>query len=277
MTRPLQTKSAVAVVTGGAGGIGAAFCARLLSSGAAHVVVADLDDERVRATVADLRAAHSHAKVSALVLDVTDESAVSRAVENVISFCGRLDLWFSNAGVSIGKGLGTPNEWTLALGVNVLGHAHAARHVIPAMAAQGGGHFIVTSSAAGLLSDFRSAPYSASKHAAVALAEWLAITHGADGVGVSCICPEGVRTQMTRESSAKAASGMEFLTADEMAERSFVQLEAGKFLILPHPRVAEFERRRADDRERWIAGMSKARQRMADASAPEKIQTGDPK
>lgn len=265
MTIPLKASGAIAVVTGGAGGIGAALCSHLMTSGAAQIIVADCDEARVMQTIQRLRAQSPGAKISPLVLDVTDADAVRCAVADIAALCGRIDLWFSNAGVSLGNGIGDPADWNTSIGVNLMAHVHAARHVVPVMAERGSGHFTVTASAAGLLSDFRSAPYSATKHAAVAFAEWLAIRHADDGVGVSCICPEGVRTGMTRESSAKAAAGMEFLEPDEMAARVFAELEQGKFLILPHARVAEFERRRAGDRERWIAGMSKARRQIEPA------------
>lgn len=265
MTIPLKASSAIAVVTGGGGGIGAALCEHLLKKGVAQIIVADRDEDRVLQTTRRLRTQSSGAKISPLVLDVADEDAVRRAVGDIVALCGRIDLWFSNAGVSLGDEIGDPADWSVSIDVNLMAHVHAARHVIPAMAARGRGHFTVTASAAGLLSDFRSAPYSATKHAAVAFAEWLAIRHADEGVGVSCICPEGVRTGMTRESSAKAGSGMEFLDPDEMVARAFLELEQGKFLVLPHPRVAEFERRRSGDRERWIAGMSKARRQIVPA------------
>jgi NAD(P)-dependent dehydrogenase (short-subunit alcohol dehydrogenase family) len=265
MTIPLKASGAIAVVTGGAGGIGAALCEHLLIKGAAQIVVADRDEARVMQTTQRLRVQSSDAKISPLVLDVADGDAVRRAAADIVALCGRIDLWFSNAGVSLGTGIGDPADWSASIGVNIMAHVHAARYVIPAMAERGDGHFTVTASAAGLLSDFRSAPYSATKHAAVAFAEWLAIRHADEGVGVSCICPEGVKTGMTRESSAKAGSGMEFLDPDEMVARAFLELEQGKFLVLPHARVAEFERRRSGDRERWIAGMSKARRQIVPA------------
>jgi short-subunit dehydrogenase len=135
------------------------------------------------------------------------------------------------------------------------------------MASRGAGHFVITASAAGLLTDLRSAPYAASKHAAVALAEWLAIAHEEDGVAVSCICPEGVKTAMTSSDSRNAADGIAFMEASEAAEAILAGLERGGFLILPHPRVAEFEARRVNDRERWLRGMRRARERLAQAGA----------
>lgn len=249
--------NAVAVVTGGASGIGRALCTTLVQRGARAVVVADLNLEAARQVAEELGP-----KAIPAALDVADPAAVRALVQKVEAECGPIDLWCSNAGVNVGKGLGELADWQRALGVNVMGHVHAAQAVIPGMKTRGAGCFIVTSSAAGLLSDFRTATYTASKHAAVALAEWLAITSRGDGVSVHCICPEGVRTAMTQVSSAQAAKGMVFLEAEDVARHTLDRVEAGEFLILPHPRVAEYEVRRATDRQRWIESMQKAFLRM---------------
>ena len=252
-----QPTNAIAVVTGGASGIGRALCEALLRKGARTVVVADLNQEATNRVAAELGD-----RAIPAALDVADPAAVRALVEKIEVEQGPIDLWCSNAGINVGKGLGELVDWQRALSVNVMGHVHAAQAVIPGMKKSGGGCFVVTSSAAGLLSDFRTATYTASKHAAVALAEWLAITSRGDGVSVHCICPEGVRTAMTQESSAKAAKGMVFLEAEEVASHTLERIEAGEFLILPHPRVAEYELRRATDRQRWIESMQKAFARM---------------
>ena len=197
-------------------------------------------------------------------VDVSDAPALEAAVARIEDADGPIALWCSNAGVHCGRGLGEAADWHLSLGVNLHAHLHAARLVLPRMVRRGGGHFVVTASAAGLLTDLRCAPYAVSKHAAVALAEWLAIAHGDDGVTVACLCPEDVRTAMTRADSADIAA--EFLEPAAVAEAFLEGLREGRFLILPHPRTAEYEARRAGDRERWINGMRRARQRIPGAA-----------
>ena len=174
---------------------------------------------------------------------------------------GPVDLWCSNAGVALGLDLGTDGDWERSFAVHVLAHVHLARVLAPRMAARGRGHLLLTASAAGLLTNMDSAPYSVTKHGTVALAEWLAIRWGDAGVGVSCLCPQGVRTAMTEGmgagSSVLAAGAL--LEPAEVAEAVVRGLADDRFLILPHPEVAEFERRRAADRDRWLAGMRRAR------------------
>ena len=178
---------------------------------------------------------------------------------------GPVDLWCSNAGVAAGRGTwATDGDWERSFAVHVLAHVHLARVLAPRMAARGRGHLLLTASAAGLLTSMDSAPYSVTKHGTVALAEWLAIRWGDAGVGVSCLCPQGVRTAMTEGmgagSSVLAAGAL--LEPEEVAEAVVRGLAEGRFLILPHPEVATFERRRAADRDRWLAGMRRARARL---------------
>jgi NAD(P)-dependent dehydrogenase (short-subunit alcohol dehydrogenase family) len=251
-----QPRDQVAVVTGGASGIGRALCQALIAGGARHVIVADMQIDMARSVAEELGGASGRA--TAAGLDVSDAAAVFALAEQVESDWGGIDLWCSNAGINAGQGLGGLGDWQRSLGVNVMGHVHAAQAVIPGMRTRGNGCFVVTASAAGLLSDFRAAPYTASKHAAVALAEWLAITCCGDGISVHCICPEGVRTAMTKASSAQAGKGMVFLEAEDVARHALERIAEGEFLILPHPRVAEYEVRRASERQRWIESMHKA-------------------
>lgn len=243
----------LAVVTGGGSGIGAALCVRLTEAGA-RCIVADIDEPSAVAVAATLPGAMP------MRLDVADAGSVEQAVGVMEDAHGPIGLWCSNAGIQRGRGLGDAASWGASLDVNLMGHVNAARHVLPRMVARRSGHMVVTASAAGLLTDFRSAPYAVSKHAAVALAEWLAISHGDDGVSISCVCPEGVRTAMTRSDSATV--GADFLEADQVAADILAGLAAGRFLILPHPKVAEYETRRTGDRERWLNGMRRARQRL---------------
>lgn len=244
------------MVTGGGSGIGHALAAALAARGARHVVVADLDAGRAEAAAREIGQ-----RASSAALDVADEAAVAALAGRVEADIGPIDFWFSNAGVNPGAGLGLPEAWASAISVNLMAHVHAARHALPPMERRGRGGFVITASAAGLLTDMRSATYTASKHAAVALAEWLAISAG-DGVTVSCICPEGVRTAMTRADSAQAVDGSAFMPPGEIADRALDAIARGEFLVLTHPRTAEFEQRRATDRPRWLRGLRAARLRL---------------
>jgi NAD(P)-dependent dehydrogenase (short-subunit alcohol dehydrogenase family) len=200
---------------------------------------------------------------------VTDPEAVAALVDRVERDVGPIDLWCSNAGVALGPDLGSDQDWHRSFEVHVMAHVHVARTLLPRMAARGRGHLLVTASAAGLLTEMDAAAYSVTKHGAVAVAEWLAIRHGDDGVTVSCLCPQGVRTPMLeREGAGRAvlAAGA-VLDAEEVAGVVVEALADGRFLILPHPEVAEFERRRAADRDRWLAGMRRLRRRLGPPGA----------
>ncbi|MCU1694828.1 MAG: gno [Mycobacterium sp.] len=243
----------VVVVTGAGSGIGRALAVHAATEGARAVVVVDRDEADARAT-AELVAAVTEPHV--IGMDVSDEAAVAAAVEQIEREIGAIDLWCSNAGVHCGAGLGAAADWDISLGVHVRAHVHVARHVLPRMVERSRGWILVTASAAGLLSDVESAPYAVTKHAAVALAEWLSIRHDADGIGVSCLCPQGVRTAMnSSRRDGRTGSGTNYLEPPEVAAATFAALAEGSFLILPHPEVASYEHRRTGDRERWLAGM----------------------
>jgi NAD(P)-dependent dehydrogenase (short-subunit alcohol dehydrogenase family) len=251
----MKLEAKVAVVTGGANGIGRALCRRFAAEGARGIVVCDLDAAgaaRVAEEVGGL----------AVASDVSIEAEVVRVVEAATQRFGRIDLFCSNAGIGgLPGGQEVPNEaWQRIWEVNVMAHVHAARAVLPGMIARREGYLLHTASAAGLLTQIASAPYSVTKHAVVAFAEWLAIRHGSDGIKVSCLCPQGVRTSMLLgESGASSFLVPGALEPEQVAEAVVAGLEEERFLILPHPEVGEFFRRKADDYDRWLRGMIRFR------------------
>jgi NAD(P)-dependent dehydrogenase (short-subunit alcohol dehydrogenase family) len=248
----------VAVVTGGAGGIGAALARRFANEGASAVVVADLD-----AGAAGEVAAGIGPVALGVGVDVTDEEQVAALVASTERRYGRIDLFCANAGVTTGAGLDAPNaDWLRAWEVNLLAHVYAARAVLPGMLARGSGYLLQTCSAAGVLTAVGDAPYTVTKHAAVGLAEWLAVTYRDQGIRVSALCPQGVATPMLTDGLAAghlgalvtAAAGA-VLTPDQVAQAVVEGLAAERFLILPHPEVAGFARRKAEDPDGWLAAM----------------------
>lgn len=253
----------VIVVTGGARGIGLALAKRFVAEHAQAVVIADIDESRAEAAARDIAA-------SAIRCDVSNESDVQRLIEQVESDHGRIDIFCSNAGIAVGGGPEAATaEWERIWQVNVMAHVFVARHVLPGMLARKEGHIIGTVSAAGLLNHVFAAPYGVSKAAALSFFEWLAIAHGDDGIRISCLCPQGVKTEML---AAERREGLDFLTAsalepDAVAEAVVAGIHQERFLILPHPEVAEYFRRKADDYERWLRGMRRLRSNILSASS----------
>jgi NAD(P)-dependent dehydrogenase (short-subunit alcohol dehydrogenase family) len=247
----MQVADKVVVVTGGANGIGRALCRRFSAEGAKAVIVADIDAAQAR----EVANAISGTAVEA---DVSREGDVQRLVNDVLHQFGAIDLFCSNAGVGVDGGPEAPDtDWELSWRVNVMAHVYAARAVLPAMLARGQGYLLQTISAAGLLSQIGSAPYSVTKHAALGFAEWLSVTYGDHGLKVSALCPMGVRTNMLKKAEFGGGSFLldTALEPDEVAEHVINGLAAEKFLILPHAEVAEFMQRKATDYDRWLRGM----------------------
>jgi NAD(P)-dependent dehydrogenase (short-subunit alcohol dehydrogenase family) len=260
----------VAVITGGASGIGRALAERFIAEGAKSVVVADRNAAGAVATAVELaEKADRGVTIQGIGLDVTDEAAVKAAVNRIDAELGPIDIWCSNAGISTGLDLGSDEVWDAGVKVHVLAHLYVARHVLPLMVARGSGHLMITASAAGLLTEMDSLAYSATKHGSVAMAEWLAIRYGDTGVTFSCLCPQGVVTPMTAgfssDSAVMAAGG--FIQTSDVADAVVAALAEGRFLILPHPKVAEYEQRRANDRDRWLAGMRRTWAKLAEQRA----------
>ncbi len=261
----MRVAGKVVLVTGAAGGIGRALARAFSREGAAAVAVADLDGAGARAVAAEVGG-------PALTVDVGRPDEIERAVKEVEAACGPIDLLCSNAGVAYSDAPGwmatsQPDDaWERAWRINVMSHVWGARAVLPGMIARGGGYLLHTVSAAGLLNQIGDAVYSTTKHAALGFAEALAITHGDDGIGVSVLCPQAVRTGMFTgaefEALAAAASADGVLGTEEVAAAVVAGLAEERFLILPHPRVAEYVRRKANDPDRWIGGMRKFRRRL---------------
>ena len=256
----MDLQDRVAVVTGAAGGIGGALVRALLERDAKNVVAADLDGRGVEALSEELGAA-----VLARTLDVGDEAATRELIDDVEQTLGPIDVWFANAGVASAIGPEAPDElWELQWRINVMSHVYAARALLPRWIERGGGHLVTTASMAGLLSSAGDGAYSATKHEAVGLAEWLAFTYGAQGVRVSCICPGAVDTAMLRAGAggdaAKASAvigGGDVIAPAAAAKRILDDVAEDRFLILTHPEMQEFMVGKAQDPERWIRGMTK--------------------
>lgn len=240
------------VVTGAGRGIGAALASRAAAAGAA-VVVSDINAGDVQ-TVADRIGAY------AVPADIATATGVTSLIESATAHLGGVDVYFANAGIVGEAGLGDSDEaWDQILDVNLLAHVRAARLLLPAWVERGSGRFVVTASAAGLLSMIDAAPYSVTKHAAVAFAEWLAITYGSKGITVQALCPQGVRTAMLEASGPLAGllSAQGALEPEVVADIAWDAMADNRFLILPHPEVADFYRLRASDTDRWLAGMQR--------------------
>lgn len=261
----------VAVVTGGGGGIGAAIAAGLAQQGA-HVVVADLDPERtgqVAVSVGGVAVAGDASRVDVL------EEIIATAEANF----GPVDLFFANAGIGGQAGIGDSDEaWHRILDINLLAHVRAARLLLPGWIERGSGYFVSTASAAGLLTQIAAGPYSVTKHAAVGFSEWLSVTYGDQGVRVSCICPMGVNTDIhnnARNADDEAsqlganvvAKAGRVLEPEDVAAITLAAIEEETFLVLPHPEVLEYYRRKGSDYDRWLAGM----RRLQHESGPDLI------
>jgi NAD(P)-dependent dehydrogenase (short-subunit alcohol dehydrogenase family) len=265
----MQPGGRVVVVTGAAGGIGGALVRALARAGARAVVAVDLMAPELAEITAGVG---GETQVLTRQLDVTNEDATRALVNDLEGSIGPVEMWFANAGVGGGGGPETPDSnWDLQWQVNVMAHVYAARALLPSWLARGEGHLVTTASMAGLLTVVGDGVYSATKHAAVGFAEWLAITYGAQGVRVSCICPGAVDTAMLRGSAggdaAKAAAGIgggPVLAPDEAAARILTAVGEDRFLILTHPEMHELIVRKAEEPDRWIRGMQRLWARTQD-------------
>ena len=253
----MEIKDRIVVVTGAASGIGRALAQRFAKEGAKKVICSDINAEGVKAVAAEVGG-------RAFVTNVAKEADIQSMIETVEAEEGPIDLFCSNAGIGYGGGAEVGDErWQRIWDINLMAHVWAARHLVPRMTARGGGYLLNTASAAGLLSQVGSAPYAVTKHAAVALAEWLSITHGDDGIKVSVLCPQAVRTAMTAGNPDGVASVDGMLEPEDAAEACVRAIEAETFLVLPHPQVLDYMRRKTENYDRWLGGMRKLNRRFS--------------
>ena len=261
----VKVKDKIIVVTGGGRGIGQALCRRFAAEGAKGIVVSDINYPNAVGTAEEIGGHAVHT-------DVSDESQIKQLVAEAESHFGPIDLFCSNAGISLPGGLDVSAEdWDRIFGINFNAHLYAARAVVPGMIERGGGYLLNVVSAAGVLTGIGSAPYSVTKHAARSLAEWLSVTYGDQGIGVSIVCPQGVRTKMLlgeNEDRTEHFLVKEAITPDQLAETVIGGLDEEKFLILPHPEVEEFFQRKANDYDRWLRGMRRLQGKVFGGKAP---------
>ena len=257
----MEIKDKVVVVTGAASGIGRALCQRFAKEGARAIVAADINADGVAET---LTLTGGQSETLGLTCDVANESSVAELVKQALSRFTHIDLFCSNAGIFTPGDEQVPDsEWQKIWDINVMGHIYAARAVLPSMLERGEGYLLNTASAAGLLSQIGSAPYAVTKHAAIGFAEWLSITYGAQGIKVSVLCPQAVRTAMT--AGGTGAAGVDgMLEPEQLADTVIATLAEEKFLILPHPEVLTYMRRKTDDYDRWLGGMRRLQDRYTD-------------
>jgi NAD(P)-dependent dehydrogenase (short-subunit alcohol dehydrogenase family) len=253
----MELSSLRVVITGAGNGIGRALAHKLAAEGA-KVVVNDLDAEAAHA-VAD--------EVGGLAWpdDAATSSGVAGLIEAARAHFGEIDIYFANAGVDVAAGLeATDEQWTRTFEVNLMAHVRAARLLVPRWLEHGEGRFVVTASAAGLLTALQTAPYPASKHASIAFAEWLSVTYGSRGIVVQAICPEGVRTNMVAQANPAATALVRdrLMEPEQVADTIWEAIQDDRFLILPHPQVGEYFRRKANDPDGWLQMMRKVQRRF---------------
>lgn len=256
----MEIKDKIVVVTGAASGIGRGLARRFVADGAKGVVIADMDRDGLAAVAAETGAL-------AIPTNVAVEGEIVTLIDRTEAEVGPIDLFCSNAGIARSGGAERPNEeWDLVWRVNLMSHVYAARHLVPRMVARGGGYLLNTASAAGLLNQIGSASYGVTKHAAVGLAEWLSITHGDQGIKVSVLCPQAVRTAMTGSMENGGVAGVDgMLEVEDLVECVIDTLREEKFLILPHPQVLEYMRRKTSDYDRWLGGMRRLQARFRES------------
>ena len=250
----MEIENKVIVVTGGSGGIGQALAMRFFHEKAKAVIVLDINFDNFDT---------QSNKLISKVCDVTNEKELTRIIDEINNEYGLIDIFCSNAGIlSLGNEQSSIQDWNKNWNLHVMSHVFAAKKLIPEMLKRGSGYFVNTSSAAGLLSHIDSATYSTTKHAAIGFAEWIAITYGKQGIGVSILCPQAVETAMTkgRENEVSALDGM--MKPNQVALDVIQAIREGTFLISPHEQVLSYFQNKANNYSRWIGGMQKLRQKL---------------
>ena len=252
----MDIRGRVVVVTGGGGGIGGALCRRFASDGAEHVVVSDVDRRSAEKVAAEIGG-------TAVRADVTVESDVAQLVGGTLEAHGRIDLYCSNAGIAFGGGPEASDQaWQQSWDLHVMAHVYAARALLPGMRKRGEGYIVGTISAAALLNHVLAAPYAVTKAAGLSFFEWLAIAYHDQGIRVSALCPQGVRTAMLAQEGERNFLTAGALDPEQVAGAVVEAIRDERFLILPHPEVGEFFRRKAADYDRWLRGMRRLRARI---------------
>ena len=250
----MEIENKVIVVTGGSGGIGQALAVRFFHEKAKAVIVLDINFDNFDT--------HCN-KLISKVCDVTNEKELTRIIDEINNEYGLIDIFCSNAGIlSLGNEQSSIEDWNKNWNLHVMSHVFAAKKLIPEMLKRGSGYFVNTSSAAGLLSHIDSVTYSTTKHAAIGFAEWIAITYGKQGIGISILCPQAVETAMTkgRENEVSALDGM--MKPSQVALDVIKAIKEETFLISPHEQVLSYFQNKANNYSRWIGGMQKLRQKL---------------
>lgn len=270
----MRIENSVVVVTGAGSGIGRALAEAFAAAGA-RVVAADIDSSSAHTTAGVIRE-HGGQAVG-VGADAASEAGIDHMISLARNEFGAVDSYVANAGVMGSSGLGSEADWDRVLDVNLRAHIRAASKLVPSWLGAGGGHFVSVASAAGLLSQIGAAPYAVSKHAAVGFAEWLAITFGDEGVGVTCVCPMGVRTALLdavldsadateRLAAQSITAAGPVLEAGRVADLTVDAVRTNRFLVLPHPEVGDMYRHKAEDYDGWITGMRRYQQQLRDGS-----------
>ena len=250
----MEIENKVIVVTGGSGGIGKAMATRFIHENAKFVILLDINFDNSESESNNL---------ISKICDVTNEKELTRIIDEINHEFGLIDIFCSNAGIlSLGNEQTSIEDWNKNWNLHVMSHVFVAKKLIPEMLTRGSGYFVNTSSAAGLLSHIDSVTYSTTKHAAIGFAEWIAITYGKQGIGVSILCPQAVETAMTigRENEVSALDGM--MKPDQVALDVIKAIKEETFLISPHDQVLGYFQNKANNYSRWIGGMQKLRQKL---------------
>lgn len=264
----MDLKGKVIIITGAANGIGAAMARRFAQEQPEKLILADIDEAGLEKMAAELDCA------VAFPCNMSKETDIQRLVSETEAAHGRIDLFCGNAGIFRLGGVNTTDEdFGLVWDINVQSHIWAARAALPKMLERGEGYFLITASAAGMLTQLGSLSYSVSKHAALSIAEWLAITHGHQGIKVSALCPQAVESNMTAGTDGSVAGVDGMLPAADVADCVVDTIDKEEFLVLPHPNVKKYFQNKANDYDRWVGGMQKLQQQFSQL-APENTEDG---